>query len=146
MKHITIHILALLIFFAGLGVNVVKFGCDACRDYMVSYLGVSCAERHQDSHIVCCAIDEPINHSHSNTCEDDHQDCTSERLSIPLDSYVQKIQLSKANLVLPYFADFSIFSFSSFEDYNKLELTNDCFYFPKIPHNRQLAKLAVFII
>lgn len=105
MKNIVLCFFALLVFFAGVGVTVVHYGCDACREHSSVMLGLACADIHTPdiNQTSCCGTSCDTAEHDTNSSADNHEDCTSERLSIPLDSYVAKVQLNKSLIILPAF-------------------------------------------
>ena len=57
MKRFILQFFAVLLFFASLGVNVVHYGCDACREYFPILMGQSCMDVHHSVKgdlAICC--------------------------------------------------------------------------------------------
>jgi hypothetical protein len=150
MKRLLLQFFAVLLFFAGLGVNVVKYGCDACREHSAVIIGMSCTDIHlttTDNEATCCGSTcstgvENTNHAH----HENHQDCTSERLSIPLDSYVAKVQLTKSSFTIPSFLLSNLEIAPSLPNKNDVKVSSSIDLYPYFLYEDYLSKISVFII
>lgn len=152
MKRFILQFFAVLLFFASLGVNVVHYGCDACREYFPILMGQSCMDVHHSVKgdlAICCTSScddseaQDIPHKHDNH----HQDCTSQRLSIPLDSYIAKVQITQPLSTIPSFLLSAVLAIpSDIQQINGKKEYLSINLYKYYLYEDYLSKIAVFII
>ena len=137
MKTLVLQLLALLVFVAGMGVNCVHYCCDACRNTDFEMLLTSCSDVHQTAY----------HQNLSDNCNHVNEDeCHSHRLSMDMDDFSSKINLTKVSFKLPYlFASYNYFESLHIDtpDFGEFYLTTSTKYFT---HKEYLSKISVLII
>ena len=137
MKTLVLQLLALLVFVAGMGVNCVHYCCDACRNTDFEMLLTSCSDVHETTYHQNCS--DNCNHVNE-------EECHSHRLSMDMDDFSSKINLTKVSFKLPYlFASYNCFESIHIDtpDFGEPYLTTSTKYFT---HREYLSKISVLII